>query len=128
MSAIVVHPQDSRADARSLTQALRMAQDGDVVLVGPGVYAPNRTGETLPLRVPAGVAIEGMGSDECILDGESLFAPSFHPIQPDLSVMVLEEGTSLSGVTVTNGGGHGIGVPAGVTTIVRNCIISRHGD
>jgi parallel beta-helix repeat protein len=128
MSAIVVHPQDSHADARSLTQALRIARGGDVVLVGPGVYAPNRTGETLPLRVPAGVAIEGTGSDECILDGEGLFAPSFHPIQPDLSVVVLEEGASLSGVTVTNGGGHGIGIPVGVTAAVRNCTISRHGD
>jgi hypothetical protein len=128
MSAIVVHPQDSRADARSLTQALRTAQSGDVILVGPGVYAASRTGETLPLRVPAGVTVEGTGRDECILDGEGLFAPSFHPIQPDLAVVVLEEGASLSGVTVTNGGGHGIGVPAGVTATVRNCTVSRHGD
>jgi len=40
----------------------------------------------------------------------------------------LEDGASLSGVTVTNGGGHGVGVPLGATVIVRNCTVSRNGD
>jgi parallel beta-helix repeat protein len=35
---------------------------------------------------------------------------------------------SLSGVTVTNGGGHGVGVPLGASVEIRNCTISRHGD
>jgi hypothetical protein len=116
MNAIYVHPDDARADAVTLSTALAMAQAGDVVLAGPGVYAPSRTGEVLPLRIPSGVAIEGAGSDRCIIDGEGLFEPSFGPIQPDLAVVVLGDGSSLSGVEVTNGGGHGIGA------------ITRHGD
>ncbi|MBI3302893.1 MAG: DUF1565 domain-containing protein [Deltaproteobacteria bacterium] len=128
MSAIVVHPTDPHADAPSLTRALSAAHAGDVVLVGPGSYSPAQTGETLPLRIPAGVAVEGAGRDVCVIDGEGLFAPSFNPIRPDLSVAVLDEGASLSGVTVTNGGGHGVGVPPGVSAMIRNCVISRHGD
>src|SRR5581483_9377386 len=128
MKVIYVHPEDARADAPSLSAALRMARAGDIVLVGPGVYAPSQTGEVLPLRVPTGVAIEGTGSDRCIIDGEGLFEPSFGPIQSDLAVVVLGDGSSLSGVEVTNGGGHGIGAPPGISATVRDCAISRHGD
>src|SRR5918996_5816210 len=113
MRAIVVHPTDPQADAPSLTRALSTAQSGDVILVGPGVYSPSQTGEILPLRIPAGVAVEGAGREGCVIDGAGLFAPSFNPIRPDLSVIVLDAGASLRGVTVTNGGGHGIGVPPG---------------
>jgi hypothetical protein len=128
MNAIVVHPTDPRADAPSLTRALSSAQAGDVVLVSPGHYAPTRTGETLPLRIPAGVTVEGAEKTTCIIDGEGQFAPSFNPIRPDLSVLVLGEGARLGNVTVTNGGGHGIGVPPGVSALIRNCVISRNGD
>ena len=128
MNAIYVHPEDARADALTLSTALAMVQAGDVVLVGPGVYAPSRTGEVLPLRIPSGVAIEGAGSDHCIIDGEGLFEPSFGPIQPDLAVVVLGDGSSLSGVEVTNGGGHGIGAPPGISATIRDCAITRHGD
>jgi hypothetical protein len=128
MNAIYVHPENARADAATLSTALAMAQAGDVVLAGPGVYAPSRTGEVLPLRIPNGVAIEGAGSDHCIIDGEGLFEPSFGPIRPDLAVVVLGDGSSLSGVEVTNGGGHGIGAPPGISATVRDCVITRHGD
>src|SRR5688572_14502055 len=128
MNVINVHPDDARADARSLSNALAMAQAGDVLLVGPGVYAPSRTGEILPLRIPPGVAIEGAGSDRCIVDGEGLFEPSFGPIQPELAVVLLGDGSSVSGVEVTNGGGHGIGAPPGISATVRDCAITRHGD
>ena len=128
MNAIVVHPTDPQADAPSLTRALSGARAGDVVLVNPGHYAPTRTGETLPLWIPAGVTVEGAGKTVCIIDGEGQFAPSFNPIRPDLSVLVLGEGACLGNVTVTNGGGHGIGVPPGGSALIRNCLISRNGD
>lgn len=128
MNAVYVHPEDAGADVRSLSAALAMARAGDVVLVGPGVYASSRTGEALPLRIPPGVAVEGAGSDRCVVDGEGVFEPSFGPIQPDLAVVVLGDGSSLSGVEVTNGGGHGVGAPPGVSTTVRDCAITRHGD
>lgn len=128
MSAIFVHPEQTGADARSLSAALAQAQPGDVVLLGAGVYAPSRTGEVLPLRIPRGVAIEGAGAERCIIDGEGLFEPTFGPIQPEAAVVVLDDGTSLSGVEVTNGGGHGVGAPPGISAAVRDCAITRHGD
>ena len=84
MSVIYVHPQDVRADAPSLSRALAMAQAGDVLLVGPGVYAPSRTGEILPLRIPLGVAVEGAGADRCTVDGEGQLVPSFGRSRFDL--------------------------------------------
>jgi len=128
MSAIFVHPEDHGADAQSLTAALALARPGDVVLVGPGVSGPSRTGEVLPLRIPAGVAVEGAGADRCVVDGEGLFEPSFGPIEPELAVVVLGDGCSVSGVMVTNGGGHGIGAPPGVSATIRDCAITRNGD
>ena len=128
MNMIIVHPTDPQADARSFTQALQAANTGDVILLSPGVYSPARTGEVLPLTIPAGVAVEGAGREVSIIDGEGLFEPSFNPIQPNLAVIVLNDGASLSGVTVTNGGGHGIGVSSGVSVTIRNCTVSRHGD
>ena len=128
MQALFVSPGDSRADATSLTTALRRAQPDDVVLVGPGRYAPSLTGESVPIRVPPGVHLEGAGKEECVIDGEGQCTPSFNPIRPDQSVVVIEDGASLSEVTVTNGGGHGIGVPPAACVTITSCDISRHGD
>src|SRR2546427_7302687 len=128
MSMIVVHPTDPQADVHSVTQALQAARTEDVILLNPGVYSPTRTGEVLPLKIPPGVTVAGAGKEVSIIDGEGLFEPSFNPIRPEVSVVVLADGATLTGVTVTNGGGHGIGVPPGVAAAIHNCTISRHGD
>jgi hypothetical protein len=127
-TAFLVHPSDPAADFSSLTQALAAAAAGDTVIVGPGIYSLAHTGETFPLRIPPGVAVEGAGRETTIIDGEGLFAPSFNPIRTDLSVVLMDNGASLSGVTVRNGGGHGLVAPPGVQVIIRNCEISGHGD
>lgn len=128
MKTIFVSPHAARVDARSLSEALQQAQPDDVVLVEPGRYSPSLTGERLPLTIPPGVQVQGATRQECIIDGEGYFSPSFHPIRPEQSVVVLTDGTSLSGVTVTQGGGHGIGAPPSASVTVRSCTISNHGD
>ncbi len=128
MKTIFVSPHAAGADARSLSEALQHAQPDDVVLVEPGHYSPSLTGERLPITIPSGVRVQGATREECIIDGEGHFSPSFHPIRPEQSVVVLTDGTSLSGVTVTQGGGHGIGVPPSASVTVRSCTISNHGD
>ncbi len=128
MTMLFVHPTDRTADVSSLSQALQRTQPGDVVVLGAGRYGPSTTGERLPLRIPAGVAVEGGRAEDCVLDGEGRFEPSFHPIRAELSVVLIEDGASLAGVSVTNGGGHGIGVPLGASVLIRNCHLSRHGD
>lgn len=127
MVAIFVHPTDPRADVYSISEALELARAGDVVLVGPGHYSPLRTDEIFPLRVPAGVAVEGAGADLCTLDGEEWSEPSFNPVHLDVALVVLGDRASLTGLTVTNGGGFGVGIPAGVSASVRGCTISGHG-
>jgi hypothetical protein len=128
MRTIVVHPTDPQAEAPSLTQAFALATGGDTVLVGPGVYSPTRTGERLPLKIPAKVTVLGASRDACIIDGDGQFAPSFNPIRTDLSVVELADGGWVSGLTITNGSGHGIGAPPGTTVSVSNCTLSQHGD
>jgi hypothetical protein len=92
------------------------------------VYSPTRSGEQLPLKIPANVTVLGASKDACIIDGEGQFAPSFNPIRTEMSVVELADGVWVSGLTITNGGGHGIGAPLGTTVHVSNCALSQHGD
>ncbi|MBM4258156.1 MAG: DUF1565 domain-containing protein [Deltaproteobacteria bacterium] len=127
MRTIIVHPTDSQADATSITKALSFAQSGDVVLVQTGQYSPTRTGEQLPLVIPPGVSVIGADKHACCIDGEGQFAPSFNPIRTDLSVITLSDFSSLSHLTVSNGGGHGVAVPPGSSATIHDCTISQHG-
>ena len=128
MRTIVVHPTDPQAEAASLTHALTLVQGGDVILVQPGRYSPTNTGEHLPLVIPAGVSVIGTAKESCCIDGEGQFAPSFNPIDTGLSIFTLSDDSSISNLTVTNGGGHGIAVPSGVSATVHHCTVSHHGD
>jgi hypothetical protein len=69
-----------------------------------------------------------MARDACVVDGAGQFEASFDPIRVDTAVLVLEDGASVSGLTVVNGGAHGVGVPPGVTTEIRDCTINGHGQ
>ena len=81
----------------------------------------------LPLRLPAGVALEGAGHDRCIIDGAGQFEPSFDPIRSETAVVVLDDGARINGVTVTNGGAHGVSALPGATVALHDCTVSRHG-
>ena len=128
MRTIIVHPSDPRADASSATRALQQAQAGDVVLAQPGEYSPTKTGEQLPLVVPAEVSLIGADQERCRIDGEGQFAPSFNPIRTDWSVITLSDHSAIRNVTITNGGGHGIAVPPRASATIQHCTISQHGD
>ncbi len=128
MRTITVHPTGPQADTTSVTHALSLSQAGDVVLVHPGRYSPTLTGEQLPLVVPAGVSLIGMAKESCCLDGEGQFVPSFNPISTALSVITLNDHSSIRTVTITNGGGHGVTVSPGVSATIQHCTISQHGD
>ena len=103
-----------------------MARAGDVVLVGPGFYSPLRTDESFPLE-------PGRRRGRRCRRG-SLYHRRRRVVRAvirsgalDVALVVLGDGASLSGLTVTNGGGFGVGIPAGVAASVRGCTISGHG-
>jgi hypothetical protein len=74
------------------------------------------------------VSVIGAAKESCCVDGEGQFAPSFNPISTDLSIFTLSDRSSVSNLTVTNSGGHGIAVPPGVSATVHHCTVSQHGD
>jgi hypothetical protein len=127
VALIVVRSPERDSQSGSIGAALAGARAGDIVLVEAGHYSPSRSGEALPLRVPPGVTLVGAGRERCIVDGEGQFQPSHSPIRPETSVLLLADGASVSGLTITNGGGFGIGLPLGAATSVRDCAITRHG-
>lgn len=113
MGVLTVHASEPGVAVSSLTQALSRAQVGDLILLGPGHYSLQPTGALLPLRLPPGVALEGLEREECSIDGEGRFAPSFNPIRPDSAVLVLGEKGSRANVALTNGGGAVLECPPG---------------
>jgi parallel beta-helix repeat protein len=96
----------------SITQALSVAEPGQDILVGPGLYDAAH-GETFPLRVPEGVELVGdpgnKGEGTVIQGGGASPVVSF---STDPSVtLVLEGATTLAGFTVLNDApGNRIGV------------------
>jgi hypothetical protein len=127
MKTLLVDPADPAADAPSLTHGLRLATPGDILLIGPGTYSPSLTGEALPLRVPPGVVLEGAGQDLSVIDGAGQLEPTFDPIDPQTAILVLDHGTRVTGVTVTNGGAHGLGALPGASVVVHDCTVRRNG-
>ena len=125
MRAIRVQPNDlsnaSSVDATSLSQAVQAAQSGDVILLEPGTYAPAQTGERLPVRIPVGVAVEGAGADDCIIDGEGVGEPSFHPIQP------VGGNATIRNCTISRHGDHGIFVCGVTEAIITQCVFQHNG-
>jgi hypothetical protein len=68
--AITVDEQgNSGGDFRSLREALAAAEEGDTILVMPGTYSEETTGETWPETIPPGVRLFGFGADESIIEG-----------------------------------------------------------
>jgi len=52
---------------KSVTRALQEARDDDIIFIGNGLYAPNRTGEVFPMTVPPGVSLHGEDIRKTIL-------------------------------------------------------------
>lgn len=125
---VVVSASNTTADYASITAALRHANAGDTVLVGPGRYSPSQTDEQFPLYVPPGVSLCGSGADASIIDGEGAMALSFRPVREGQSLILLGDGTALSGFTLLNSGGNGIGNQPGARIQITDNAIGQHGQ
>jgi hypothetical protein len=125
---LYVSASDKAASHSSISTALLQAVSGDTVLVGPGRYSPSQTGERFPLYVPPGVTLAGMGRGECTIDGEGAMDISFRPVREGQSLVLLGDGSVLSGCTVANGGGNGIGNQPGAHVLITRNQIRGHGQ
>ncbi|MCZ6875307.1 MAG: right-handed parallel beta-helix repeat-containing protein [bacterium] len=125
---LYVSATDTTAACTTISTALRHANAGDTVLVGPGQYSPSRTNEAFPLYVPPGVTLLGSGQDDTIVDGEGAMGLSFRPVLEGNSLVLLGDGSTLSGFTLLNSGGNGIGNQPGARIQVTRNTIRQHGQ
>ena len=121
---LYVSASDLTASYASISAALQQAVNGDTVLVGSGRYSPSQTGERFPLYVPPGVTLAGMGQSDSSIDGEGAMDISFRPVREGESLVLLGDGSVLSGLAVVNGGGNGVSHQPGARVLItRNAIL-----
>lgn len=98
------------APFKTITQALEVAQPNSVITLSPGTYS-TASGETFPLRLKAGVSIQGdrrtRGSKIIIQGGGTFLSPTF--ARQNIAILGANQ-ASLSGVTVTNSNPRGYGL------------------
>lgn len=98
------------APFKTITQALEVAEPSSVITLSPGTYS-TASGETFPLRLKAGVSIQGdrrtRGSKIIINGGGTFLSPTF--ARQNIAILGANQ-ASLSGVTVTNSNPRGYGL------------------
>ncbi len=124
---------------KTITRAMLVAQDGDVVRVRKGLYI-DTMGEKFPIVVPTGVTLLGdfnrlqVGSDVRIFgNGETSNARL--PGRTILATIVPQERAVLAGLTIQNFGQHDapgtldvVVVAAAPAVVIRNCVIEAGLD
>jgi hypothetical protein len=125
---LYVSASDAAAAFSCISAALLQAVAGDTVLVGPGRYSPSRTGERFPLYVPPGVTLMGAGQGETTIEGEGAMGLSFRPVCAGQSLVLLGDGSTLSGFSVLDGGGHGVSHQPGARVLITRNEIRGHGQ
>lgn len=116
------------ASHTSIHAALSQAVTGDTVLVGAGRYSPSHTGERFPLFVPPGVTLAGVGQGGATIDGEGAMALSFRPVLEGQSLVLLGDGSVLTGLTIAGSGGNGISHQQGARILISRNEIREHGQ
>lgn len=110
------------APLRTITQALQFAEANTVILVAPGTYSA-ATGEVFPLMLKAEVILQGNPFDrgeKIILQGGGDFtSPTFN--RQNVAV-VAGQGSTLSGLTITNPNslGYGLWIESSSPVVVKN--------
>ncbi|MBD2214321.1 S-layer homology domain-containing protein [Nostoc linckia FACHB-104] len=126
-----VQGNDANAGSRlspfkSLTRALKASTQSTIIQLGSGTYSA-ASGEVFPLIVPAGVIVVGneasKGAGIVIIGSGSYQSPSFGVQNVTL---LLLDGASLRGVTVTNNTpkGSGVWIESTAPTVTNNTFIN----
>ena len=120
MSVLYVSPVGQDGDEgsanfplKTVTQALRQVQRGDVIQLSAGTYRAN---EQFPLKVPDGVTIAGENS-RVKIEGGGLTGGTN-------AAVVLGDRAQIRGLTVTNPNGSGVLVSVGAAIIIGNQLVN----
>ncbi|MFK0733365.1 MAG: DUF1565 domain-containing protein [Gloeotrichia echinulata IR180] len=98
------------APYKTITFALSKAQPGTIIQLAPGSYNKD-TGETFPLLLKQGVTLRGEESNQgqgILITGGGFYTSRFFARQ-DITILA-DNGTTITGVTVTNPNSRGTGV------------------
>jgi hypothetical protein len=74
------------------------------------------------------VTLTGAGQGESIIDGEGAMALSFRPVQEGQSLVLLGDGSTVSGFTITHSGGNGVSNQPGARVLILRNEIRQHGQ
>ncbi len=135
---LYVSQNDPNAKFHSIFQATQKASEGDLVVVGPGIYSFKTTEEYFPIYVPPLCQLVGSGSDTCKIDGGkdcksyggTSLRISTRPLDPYQSLVLLGDKTSLSGFTILNSGGNAVSNEQGARILITKNVLkdnAQHG-
>ena len=113
------------APLNSITEAINRAGPGQTIFVGPGVYGPGTTGETLPIgtRGPGlrgfseGIQLIGAGAESTIIDAE---------LRPGIAVVLNADGPRMAGFTVKQAGSIGVYVFRAANVTLENNVFKAN--
>ena len=112
----------ARSPFKTITHALEVAEPNTTIILAPGTYSA-QTGETFPLQLKAGATVKGnpetRGRGIVISGGGQFVSRTFASQNVTL---VAAGGSTLTGVTVTNGNrrGYGLWIESTNPTVSKN--------
>ncbi|MFE1744611.1 DUF1565 domain-containing protein [Coleofasciculus sp. H7-2] len=121
---------DEQAPFQTITHALQVAQPNTAIVLAPGTYS-TETGETFPLRLKAGVTIQGdrpsKGENIVILGGGQFLSRFFGG--QNIAIAGANQ-AGLMGVTVTNPNprGYGLWIESTNLMVVDNTFTGSNHD
>ncbi|MUL36489.1 DUF1565 domain-containing protein [Gloeocapsopsis dulcis] len=119
-----------RAPFKTITQALKVAAPNSIIMLASGKYSAE-TGETFPLQLKSGVAIQGdpqtRGSNIIIQGGGVFLSPTF--ARQNVTILGADQAV-LTGVTITNSNprGYGLWIESSNPTIIDNTFTGSTHD
>lgn len=121
--------QDSTSKYNSISDAIKDTNPGDQIIVGPGNYSPETTNEKFPIYLPPRCQLIGLDAKQCKINGENApLKPSSRPVDPNQSLLLLGDHTSVSNLMFCNSGANGISNEQGSHFFVSDCILQDNGQ
>ncbi len=118
------------APFKTITQALRIAQPSNVIVLSTGIYSTS-SGENFPLMLKPGVSIQGdphtRGHNIIIQGGGNYLSPTF--ARQDVTMLGANQ-ANVTGVTVTNPHprGYGLWIESSSPVVVENTFSGNNHD